>query len=83
MENKLSYVLKENVLTDDILHIANVGYSFKGGYIACIEYYTFLNEWNDRKHIKYFKSLSSLRNTLLNIILMLMLKYTNTTKTNN
>ena len=56
----MSYVLKENVLTDDILHIANSGYKFKGGYIACIEYYTFLNEWNDKKHIKYFKSLSSL-----------------------
>lgn len=64
MENKMSYVLHERVLNDDMLHIANSGYSFKGGYVACIEYYTFLNEWNDKKHIKYFKSLSSLEKYL-------------------
>jgi hypothetical protein len=60
MDNSISYVLRDGVLNDDILHIANAGYSFKGGYVACIEYYTFLNEWNNKKHLKYFKNLNTL-----------------------
>jgi len=60
MNDKMSYVLFEGVLNDDMLHIANEGKVFKGGYIAVIEYYTFLNEWNNKKHYKYFRTLATL-----------------------
>lgn len=53
-------LLKENVLTDDLLHFADNGKVFKGGYFAFIEYYTFLNAWNDKKHIKRFRTEKSL-----------------------
>jgi hypothetical protein len=60
IENKMSYILRDGVLNDDTLHITNAGYSFKGGYVACIEYYTFLNEWANKKHLKYFRNLITL-----------------------
>lgn len=60
MDNAVSFILYEGVLNDDIVHIANKGKAFKGGYVAVIEYYTFLNEWNNKKHLKYFKTLETL-----------------------
>lgn len=60
MDNCISFVLFEGVLNDDMLYIASKGKEFKGGYVACIEYYTFLNEWNNKKHIKYFRTLHTL-----------------------
>ena len=60
-EDKMSYVLVEGVLNDDMLHIANKGKVFKGGYIAIVEYHTFLNEWNNRKHYKRFRNLETLQ----------------------
>ena len=59
-DNKLSYVLFEGVLNDDMLHIAYEGKVFKGGYVAVIEYYTYLNGWNNKKHYKYFRNLITL-----------------------
>ena len=56
----MSYVLFEGVLNDDMLHIANEGKVFKGGYVAVIEYYKYLNGWNNSKHYKYFKNLATL-----------------------
>lgn len=61
MDNSTSYILLEGVLNDDMLHIANEGKVFKGGYVAVIEYYTFLNEWNNKKHYKYFRTLETLK----------------------
>ena len=58
---KTSYVLIEGVLNDDMVHIANKGKVFKGGYVGVIEYYTFLNEWNNSKHHKYFRTLTTLK----------------------
>ena len=51
-----SFILKENVLTDDILHVPNKGKVFKGNYIGIVEQYTFLNAWNDKKTVKRFRS---------------------------
>jgi len=56
----ITELLKENVLTDDLLHFADEGKVFKGGYFAFIEYYTFLNAWSDQKHIKRFRTEKSL-----------------------
>lgn len=49
-----TYLLKENVLTDDVLHLATENKVFKGGYIAIVEFFTFANAWCDKKHIKRF-----------------------------
>lgn len=50
------YTLRENVLTDNMVTIADEGRIFKGGYIAILEEYTYANPWNDKKHIKRFRS---------------------------
>jgi hypothetical protein len=59
MDDKMTLTIREGVLNDDILYIANTNKVFKGGYIAILEYYTYLNEWNDKKQFKRFKSIDS------------------------
>ena len=59
-----TYLLKENVLTDDILLIADEGKVFKGGYIAIVECHTFANEWSDKKHIIKFRNENRLNSFL-------------------
>ena len=59
-----TYLLKENVLTDDLLHIAENGKVFKGGYIAIVEYNTFQNSWSDKKHIAKFRNENRLNSFL-------------------
>ena len=53
-------ILQENVLTDNLLLLADEGKIFKGGYIAVIKEYTYQNEWSDKEHIKKFRSVNSL-----------------------
>jgi hypothetical protein len=48
--------LQENVLTDNILILPNKGKIFKGGFIAIIKEYVFLNSWSDKEIIKRFKN---------------------------
>lgn len=60
----MEFILRENVLTDNTLHIAPKGKIFKGGYIAILKEYTFLNSWQDREDIKRFRSLNSLQKYL-------------------
>jgi hypothetical protein len=50
------FILKENVLSDDTLLIANKNKIFKGGFIAIIKINTFLNAWSDKQEIKRFRS---------------------------
>jgi hypothetical protein len=50
-----TFILKENVLTDNLLLLAEEGKSFKGGYIAIIKEYTFQNAWSDKLTIKRFR----------------------------
>lgn len=55
-------ILQENVLTDNLLLLADEGKIFKGGYIAIIREYEFSNSWSDReKPNKKFRSVNSLR----------------------
>ena len=49
------FILKENVLTDNVLAIADKGKIFKGGYVAIIKEYEFLNSWQDKENVKRFK----------------------------
>jgi hypothetical protein len=54
------FILRENVLTDNVLAIADKGKIFKGGYIAIIKEYEFLNSWQDKEIIKKFRSVDRL-----------------------
>jgi hypothetical protein len=50
------FLLKENVLTDNILIVPNKGKIFKGRYIALIKENRFKNAWADEERIKRFRS---------------------------
>ena len=50
------FLLRENVLTDNILIVPNKGKIFKGGYIALIKENRFKNAWADEESIKRFRS---------------------------
>lgn len=56
----LQFILKENVLTDNILMISEKGKVFKGGYIAIIKENQFQNAWQDKETITRFRSKDSL-----------------------
>jgi len=60
----ITELLKENHLTDNLIHWADPGKVFKGGYIAIIEEHTFLNGWNDKKHIRKFRKLETVQKYL-------------------
>ena len=60
----LEFILKENVLTDNILILAEKNKIFKGGYIAYINEYVYANAWGDRLIQKKFRSEKSLLNFL-------------------
>jgi hypothetical protein len=52
-------IIKEGVLNDDILYIADENKIFKGGYAAILEYYTFQNSWSNQKQVKRFKTVEN------------------------
>lgn len=51
-----SFILRENVLSDNILLKAPENKVFKGGFIAIIKEYVFQNSWCDREIIKKFRN---------------------------
>jgi hypothetical protein len=58
------FFLRENVLTDNILIVADKNKIFKGGFIAMVREFEFLNSWQDREIIKRFKSIDRLNSYL-------------------
>ena len=56
----LTYILQENVLTDNLLIVAEKNKRFKGNYIAIVKEYTFKNAWSDEESIKRFRTEKSL-----------------------
>jgi hypothetical protein len=54
------FLLKENVLTDNILIVPNKGKIFKGGYIAIIKENRFKNAWADEETITRFRNVNRL-----------------------
>jgi hypothetical protein len=58
------FVLRENVLSDDVLSISDKGRIFKGGYIAIAQVNTFLCEWSDKCTIKRFRTIPTLNKFL-------------------
>lgn len=61
----ITYIIKEDVLNDDLLHLADYGKLFKGGYIAQIEQYTYRNAWSNDRTVKNFRSEEALNKFLL------------------
>lgn len=59
------FILRERVVSDDVLTLSDEGKVFKGGYIAIVEYNTFETSWTDRKHVKRFRNRERL-NAFLN-----------------
>ena len=55
-----TYILKENVLTDDVLMVASEGMHFKGGFKFIVKTHTFQNAWQDKETVKNFRSRNSL-----------------------
>lgn len=49
------FILQENVLTDNVLILADEGKVFKGGFIAIIKEYTYQNAWSDKLGVKKFR----------------------------
>ena len=59
-----SYLLRENVLTDNVLLVPSKGKIFKGGYVAILREYTFQNAWQDKESVKRFRSITTLQKYL-------------------
>jgi hypothetical protein len=51
-------------LTDNVLAIPDKGKIFKGGYVAIIKEYVFLNSWQDREIVKRFRNVERLHKYL-------------------
>ncbi len=54
------FILRENVLTDNVLAIPDKGKIFKGGYIAIIKEYEYANPWQDKEIVYQFRSVDRL-----------------------
>jgi hypothetical protein len=55
-----TFILRENVLSDDLLILTDKNKVFKGNYIAKVKQYSYLNAWSDKETIKLFRSKKSL-----------------------
>ena len=54
------FILREGVLNDNYLQVAEHGKRFKDGYIAIIVEYQYQNAWCNKSTIKKFKSVDRL-----------------------
>lgn len=53
-------LLRENVLTDDILRVADKGKCFgRRDYKCQVVYYTYANEWSEHKHVSHARTVES------------------------
>lgn len=55
-----TYILRENVVSDNVLLLANENELFKGHYIAILKEYTYATPWTDKETIKRFKKRETL-----------------------
>lgn len=60
----IEIILKENILSDNILRIAEKNEIFRNNIVAIIYEHTYLNAWNDKQTIKKFKKISTLEKWL-------------------
>ena len=59
-----TFVLQENVLTNNVLIVADDGYVFRGGIKAIVKEYVYANSWSDKEIVKRFKNLDTLQKYL-------------------
>lgn len=61
MHEKATLTLHENVVSTDHITILEDKYYYVGHNKATVKltYYTYANEWSDREHVKYFKSVDN------------------------
>lgn len=55
-----TYILKENVVSDNVLLLANENEIFHGGYVAILKEYSYATPWTDKETIKRFKKRDTL-----------------------
>lgn len=55
-----TYILREGVLNDNELLLADEGKVFKGNYVAILKEYSFLNSWSNKLNAKRFRKLDRL-----------------------
>ena len=60
----MEFILRVNVVSDNILKVAPKGKIFKGGYVAIVKESIFLNAWQDKESIKRFRSVNTLQKYL-------------------
>lgn len=60
-----TFILRECVLHDDTLYLADSNKVFNGGYVAIVKEYTYSTPWTNKETIKRFKKLDSLYKYLL------------------
>lgn len=60
----MEFILRENVLTDNILKVAPKGKIFSGGYVAIIKEYSYQNPWQDKETVKRFRKFETLHKYL-------------------
>jgi hypothetical protein len=53
-------VIKEGVLNDDKLHIADTNKVFGGGFVAILEQFTYANEWSNKHSVRSFRKMDTL-----------------------
>ena len=61
----MEFILRVNVVSDNILKVAPKGKIFKGGYVAIVKENIFLNAWQDKETVKRFRSGNSLNKYLV------------------
>lgn len=54
------YILRENVVSDNILLLADQNEIFKGHYVAILKEYSYATPWTDKETIKRFKKRETL-----------------------
>jgi hypothetical protein len=54
------FILRENVLTDNIVLLSDKNKVFSGGYIAILKEYVYETSWSDKLNVKRFRSKESL-----------------------
>lgn len=55
-----TYILRQNVVSDNILLLANENELFKGHFVAILKEYSYATPWSDKETIKRFKKRETL-----------------------
>lgn len=59
------FILRENVLSDNVLMVADEGKVFRNGYVAILSEHVFANAWSDKQRVKRFRNEDRLKSYLI------------------